>query len=998
MAGGIQLAPLLTQMKVDIKTFKSDMDKVKTEAVGKAKEVSKEMSNTAKMGESLSSIGGKMTKAITLPVIAAGTAAAKFNFDYADSLAKVSTIADTTKVPIGKLSNGIMNLSNKTGVAAKDLNEALYQSISASVDTADAVGFVEVATKAAKGGFTDATTAVDGLSTVLNTYGLKATEVDKIANQMLITQNKGKTSFGDLASSMGQVAPAASLLGLKTEELFSSLASTTAQGLSTSEATTGLSAAFSNIVKPSEDAKKAAESLGISFNVSTLQTKGWMPFLEDLKGKLKEASPAYAELSDRNDELGRKMNQLKFSGKENSKEFKDLNKQHKAMGKEMEVLAQAADSPIGAFATMFGSVRGLNSMLMLTSDNGMKTYNDTMKEMETNTTALDDAFNKMDSTPGEEMKKAMNDIRNLGIEMGDILVPVIRDVVSGVRDVTSKFRDLSPATKENIVRLGIMAATMGPLLKVTGGTIGMFAKLKPVVTGVNSVFKLGAPVLGKFLGKMGLMKAVGATASTAIGGVSASAGAAAGATGIGALSVSLGTVALAAGTFAIGAGAIVGAGYAIHKGLSKDVVPTVDLFADKTIAAVDKVNGGVRNFTTTISEGTKEAVGSYMEMDRDVGESLFNMKNKHLIVTGEMATELTGKLDAMGQMIISKSNEKYEAMLTDTKTFFAENNSLTDEEKAEVLAKMDTNQRLEQGKIKSNQDEITRILNLARDENRSNTETEVKQMEMLQMNMKNDAVRVLSETEQESNIIRERLKEHQGRVNAEMASELLTKAYETRDKSIESAKAQYEGVVKNANTLLQAGTINQQQYDKMIKDGQEARDKNIKSAEQMAEGVRDEIVAGTPGIEKDINTQTGKIMTSYDKVKSGLKGVFDWIFKNNSKAASEASNISYGGGGNNKARVSENWTGTNHFKGGLTTLHERGEEIYDLPQGTRIYNAERSEQMVIETARHVAEQMMQGMGDRGNSTINFNGNYGFNDKSDIDYFMNQAALKLKGVR
>lgn len=992
-------------MKVDIKTFKSDMDKIKTEAVGKAKEVSKAMSNTAKMGESLSSIGGKMTKAITLPVIAAGTAAAKFNFDYADSLAKVSTIADTTKVPIGKLSNGIMNLSNKTGVAAKDLNEALYQSISASVDTADAVGFVEVATKAAKGGFTDATTAVDGLSTVLNTYGLKATEVDKIANQMLITQNKGKTSFGDLASSMGQVAPAASLLGLKTEELFSSLASTTAQGLSTSEATTGLSAAFSNIVKPSEDAKKAAESLGISFNVSTLQTKGWMPFLEDLKGKLKEASPAYAELSDRNDELGRKMNQLKFSGKENSKEFKDLNKQHKAMGKEMEVLAQAADSPIGAFATMFGSVRGLNSMLMLTSDNGMKTYNDTMKEMETNTTALDDAFNKMDSTPGEEMKKAMNDIRNLGIEMGDILVPVIRDVVSGVRDVTSKFRDLSPATKDNIVKLGIMAATMGPLLKVTGGTIGMFTKLKPVLTGVNTVFKLGAPVLGKFLGKMGLMKAVGATASTAIGGVSASAGAAAGATGIGALSASLGTVALAAGAFAIGAGVVVGTGYLIHKGLSKDVVPTVDLFADKiqqtgeiTNAAYAGMAGGIETQTVKISEGTKKAVGAYMEMDRGVSETLFNMKNKHLIVTDEMATELTGKFQNMGQMVIDKNNEKYGVILNDTKTFFAENSSLSDEEKTKILADMDTNHRLEEGKIKSSQDRIIYLLNLARDEKRSNTQTELEEMDALQMTMKNDAVRVLSETEQESNVIRERLKEHQGRVNAEMASELLTKAYETRDKSIQSAKDQYEGVVRNANTLKQAGHLNDEQYDKMVKDAQEARDDSIKSAEQMATGVRDEIVAGTPGIEKEINTQTGKIMTSYDKIKSGLKGVFDWIFKNNSKAASEASNISYGGGGNNKARVSENWTGTNHFKGGLTTLHERGEEIYDLPQGTRIYNAERSEQMVIETARHVAEQMMQGMGDRGNSTINFNGNYGFNDKSDIDYFMSQAALKLKGVR
>lgn len=33
-----------------------------------------------------------------------------------------------------------------------------------------------------------------------------------------------------------------------------------------------------------------------------------------------------------------------------------------------------------------------------------------------------------------------------------------------------------------------------------------------------------------------------------------------------------------------------------------------------------------------------------------------------------------------------------------------------------------------------------------------------------------------------------------------------------------------------------------------------------------------------------------------------------------------------------------------------------------------------------------------------NTTNIFNGNYKFNDKSDIDYFMNQAALRLKGAR
>lgn len=145
-----------------------------------------------KVGDKFKSIGNKLTMGVTLPIIGAGTAATKFAFDFGTGMAKVSTIADTTKVPIDQLKKGVIDLSNKTGMSTKELNESLYQAISGSVDTAKAVDFLDVAVKAAKGGFSDTATAVDGLTTVLNSYGLQADEANQIANKMLITQNLGK--------------------------------------------------------------------------------------------------------------------------------------------------------------------------------------------------------------------------------------------------------------------------------------------------------------------------------------------------------------------------------------------------------------------------------------------------------------------------------------------------------------------------------------------------------------------------------------------------------------------------------------------------------------------------------------------------------------------------------------------------------------------------------------------------------------------------------------
>ena len=204
--------------------------------------------------------------------------------------------SDTSKVSMGQLENQVKKLSNTTGVGVSDIAEAQYQAISAGVKTASSVKFVSTAVKAAKGGFTDAATAVDGLSTVINAYGLKAKDATKISDQMLTTQNFGKTSFGELASSMGKVIPIASSLNVSTNELFGSIAVLTKNGIATSEAVTGMKAAYSNILKPSSEAAEAAKKMGLNFSSAHLQSVGWAKFLDEIKEKTNGNTQEMAKL------------------------------------------------------------------------------------------------------------------------------------------------------------------------------------------------------------------------------------------------------------------------------------------------------------------------------------------------------------------------------------------------------------------------------------------------------------------------------------------------------------------------------------------------------------------------------------------------------------------------------------------------------------------------------------------------------------------------------
>ena len=87
---------------------------------------------------------------------------------YETAIAKVGTIADTQEVPLGTLSQQIMQLSNQTGIAASAVADDVYNAISAGQKTADAVNFVTNSTKLAKAGFAESSQTLDVLTTVLN--------------------------------------------------------------------------------------------------------------------------------------------------------------------------------------------------------------------------------------------------------------------------------------------------------------------------------------------------------------------------------------------------------------------------------------------------------------------------------------------------------------------------------------------------------------------------------------------------------------------------------------------------------------------------------------------------------------------------------------------------------------------------------------------------------------------------------------------------------------
>lgn len=443
-------------VKIGTDLDQSGLKKGLSQVGGLAKQGFSAMGNAAAtMAKTATAAIGGMVTAVS----GAGAAAYKFGTEYETSAAKVSTIADTSKVSLEELGSAVLNLSNETGTAATELNESLYSAISAGADTAHAVDLVEVAVKAARGGFTDTETAVDGLTSALNAYGMETSDAEGLANKFLVTQNLGKTTFGELASSIGGVAPTANAAGVSIDELLSGVASLTANGIGTSEAMTGIKAALSNVIKPSSEAAKMAEELGLDFSTAALQSKGLAGFLDDVST---------------------------------------------ATGGNMDQMAK-----------LFGSVEALNTVLTLTSEQGSALMNETMQEMATNSTALDDAYEKMSNTAEVHVQKIGNSFKNLGISIYQDTKGPIADFTGLLADAAE---DISTAYAENgfsglAEQLGTSlsdivteVAGMAPKL-IDAGVKLLDNFLSGIVKNKKKLGKAGADIIGS-LGK-GIISSTG---------------------------------------------------------------------------------------------------------------------------------------------------------------------------------------------------------------------------------------------------------------------------------------------------------------------------------------------------------------------------------------------------------------------------------------------------------------------------------------------------------
>lgn len=315
----------------------------------------------------------------------------KFSLD----ISRIGTLLPPATNAMQQFGGAVRDAALNFGTTTTKSAESFFDALSAGIEPDRLKEFNQIIGEASVGGFTSQATAIKGVTAIMDSYGLSVDSAREVSDAFFVANEKGKTTFEKLASSVGKAAPMARAVGLSFKEFMSAVATGT-KTLETSETVSGLKALFTNIIKPSKEAKELISELFDTeepekfFSVGALKGKGFINFLKKMK--------------------------------------------------------QVTGGDVTALNTLFGSSEALGAVLGLTSDTGIKSFNEGLKKMEEQSGQTKDAFTRVSETVGFKMKQIGAGLRDLRLSAGEGLTEGFG--LAEIRDIPAFFKEQSAGVAE----------------------------------------------------------------------------------------------------------------------------------------------------------------------------------------------------------------------------------------------------------------------------------------------------------------------------------------------------------------------------------------------------------------------------------------------------------------------------------------------------------------------------------------------------------------------
>lgn len=298
--------------------------------------------------------------------------------EFSDSFNEITTLIDAPTTAINEFKDQIIDYARNSVLSIDQINESLYNAISAGEDYTTALDYLGQSEKfaiATKGDLNEATVL---LKQTVNAYGSDTITAGQAADIYFQTIESGVTRVDLLSASMGKVIPTAAALNVPLETLGAAMIGLTKSGVETSEAVTELNSLFTAFIKPTSQAQAIAKDLGIQFNANTIESLG-------------------------------------FEGA-------------------LQMVYDATDGNVEVLGRLLGRKEALNAMLILGADNSHY-FADALEDMKNATGAVDEAYKKMVDNFELLNQRLINNLQATLIELGTPLLDDWANIANGIIEI-----------------------------------------------------------------------------------------------------------------------------------------------------------------------------------------------------------------------------------------------------------------------------------------------------------------------------------------------------------------------------------------------------------------------------------------------------------------------------------------------------------------------------------------------------------------------------------
>lgn len=420
-----------------------DFSNPSREVAAQARDLEKRFNNVADVfthaGEAFSAAGETLSKSVTAPLTAVGTAAVKFSSDSQDAFQQFAAATGTATEEMGKYKDMINNVyKDNFGESINDVAEAMAtvnQNMSYLDDSALQRCTEYAYTLSDTFGY-DVAESTRAADTLIKNYGVSAREAFN-----LITQGaqSGMDYSGEMIDSINEYSVQFKKLGLDAEDMFSIFANGAQNGAFNLDKVGDAVKEFSiRAIDGSDTTKQGFEALGMD---------------------------------------AAKMAERFGAGGDSAKEA--FNEVIKGLAEMDDPVAQSA-AGVNLFGTMWEDLGPQVITSMSTASDAIDKSKESAEEL------INVKYDTLSGALGGLWRTIQVDVLQ---PIGNQLIPYVTKGINAIQKFTDKWNKLGPATQKTIVKFAAVAASVGPVLlgfgKVSTGistVISNFGKVGSAIT------------------------------------------------------------------------------------------------------------------------------------------------------------------------------------------------------------------------------------------------------------------------------------------------------------------------------------------------------------------------------------------------------------------------------------------------------------------------------------------------------------------------------------